>query len=619
MFRVQASSWSRAASSSRKPVALSRRIIAQTALVNRPTPDSATSAYRRLSRRTSARPRIAFVERARRVLAVRQCAERVHHQRRGSRDRIGRPRHGERRLEPGDRLGGPAAHVPVLAEHRHEIERVLGVTGVDRGPERRPAGSRCPCRIRAIHCSCSPVRSFGRACAQQVTEVRRMRLADLVDLTGRRELLGAVRLHRLEHPVADRPLVGTRPRPATCRPETPVLRAPPPAADLVRCRPARRPPESRRRRSSDSRRATACSSAVSSSQLHSTTARNVWCRGNAVRDPLVSKRKRSVRRSAICGGVRARRRAAASSIASGIPSSRRQISAIASRFCVGDGEVRAGPRGPGRRTAGPTDRRRRTADRRQARAVRPGAGARPGCSAVRGWWSARAGAGQAASSESTRSATSWTRCSQLSSTSSTRRSAITSTSRSSRRAAGREVLRREVVCRLSTYSLAPSVVRIVGATSAASASGASSTNQMPSPVCSTSARPVSVASRVLPAPPGPTMVTSRVPSLEQAAPARRHRRPARRSWSSGHAGCSAAQSPEQPVLRPVVATGSIASPRSTATVEFAESGARVRAEFVGQGGPDPLVRRQGLGLAAVGVQGSDQEFVRRVRGAGEWR
>ena len=77
------------------------------------------------------------------------------------------------------------------------------------------------------------------------------------------------------------------------------------------------------------RSASSRSSSVSSSQLHSTTARSVRCRGNAVRLPPVSSRKRSDNRSATSLIDIARSRAAASSIASGKPSSRRTISTTA--------------------------------------------------------------------------------------------------------------------------------------------------------------------------------------------------------------------------------------------------------------------------------------------------
>ena len=59
----------------------------------------------------------------------------------------------------------------------------------------------------------------------------------------------------------------------------------------------------------------------------STEARRVCCRRTAVRAPPVSSMKWSRRPSRISVNVKARTRAAASSMASGMPSSRRQISA----------------------------------------------------------------------------------------------------------------------------------------------------------------------------------------------------------------------------------------------------------------------------------------------------
>src|SRR6266536_542200 len=68
------------------------------------------------------------------------------------------------------------------------------------------------------------------------------------------------------------------------------------------------------------------------SRLQSNNARSVWWRGNAVLLPDVSSRKRSLRWRAIWSGVSAATRAAASSIARGMPSSRRQISATVAAF-----------------------------------------------------------------------------------------------------------------------------------------------------------------------------------------------------------------------------------------------------------------------------------------------
>ena len=71
-------------------------------------------------------------------------------------------------------------------------------------------------------------------------------------------------------------------------------------------------------------------SSSSSEYDQSTVARSVWWRSTAVRRPPVRSRKRSSSRRAISAGLIATTRAAASSIASGMPSSRRQISATAS-------------------------------------------------------------------------------------------------------------------------------------------------------------------------------------------------------------------------------------------------------------------------------------------------
>ena len=62
------------------------------------------------------------------------------------------------------------------------------------------------------------------------------------------------------------------------------------------------------------------------------SARSVCCRGSTSRFPPVSTRKRSSSRSRSCRGLRIFTRAAASSIASGIPSSRRQISTTVDAF-----------------------------------------------------------------------------------------------------------------------------------------------------------------------------------------------------------------------------------------------------------------------------------------------
>ena len=83
----------------------------------------------------------------------------------------------------------------------------------------------------------------------------------------------------------------------------------------------------------DSRHSTTRSVSGSRSKLQSIAARSVWWRGMTVRLPPVSSRNRSSSRSAICWTDSARTRAAASSMASGMPSSRRQISTTARERC----------------------------------------------------------------------------------------------------------------------------------------------------------------------------------------------------------------------------------------------------------------------------------------------
>ena len=83
-----------------------------------------------------------------------------------------------------------------------------------------------------------------------------------------------------------------------------------------------------------SRLASTCSGSDSSSQLQSTTARSVWCRGTAVRLPPVSSSNLASSRSASWAADSVRSRAAASSIASGMPSSARQIRATSAALAA---------------------------------------------------------------------------------------------------------------------------------------------------------------------------------------------------------------------------------------------------------------------------------------------
>ena len=94
----------------------------------------------------------------------------------------------------------------------------------------------------------------------------------------------------------------------------------PGGADLARPRPGWR-----RRGTPTGGAARPAPSSPSRSQLQSTMARSVWCRGSAVRLPVASSRNRSSSRLATWARVSDRSRAAASSMASGMPSSARQM------------------------------------------------------------------------------------------------------------------------------------------------------------------------------------------------------------------------------------------------------------------------------------------------------
>ena len=84
----------------------------------------------------------------------------------------------------------------------------------------------------------------------------------------------------------------------------------------------------------------ACSCAVSRPRLQSTVARRVRCRSGRSTGPVPRTSSRSASRSSSAVGGRTRNRAVASSMASGTPSRRRQISSTAVRVLVVRVEVR---------------------------------------------------------------------------------------------------------------------------------------------------------------------------------------------------------------------------------------------------------------------------------------
>ena len=149
------------------------------------------------------------------------------------------------------------------------------------------------------------------------------------------------------------------------------------------------------------------SGSVSNACDQSTDARSVCCRRTAVRAPPVNSRKRSCRLPTISSSDSARTRAAASSIASGMPSSRRQISvtvAALSSVTVKSGRTR--------RARSANNSIASSASDSDGTATSP----RPARRSAHGSSRAAVNPGQAASSSATSDALASSRCSQLSST-----------------------------------------------------------------------------------------------------------------------------------------------------------------------------------------------------------
>ena len=183
-------------------------------------------------------------------------------------------------------------------------------------------------RRRASHTSCSSPRRWRSALLDEVREVPGVPRAQPRQLACAVGLLLGVFADRLEHAPAR-----LRPRPrraasdrstsAQSRSKTSSASTPSPAQTSSTA--ARVAPGGK----TDRRRASRRSGSLSRSQLQSTTARSVRWRPAAARLPPVRRRKRSCRRSASCSSGIERSRAAASSMARGRPSIRRQTSATA--------------------------------------------------------------------------------------------------------------------------------------------------------------------------------------------------------------------------------------------------------------------------------------------------
>ena len=251
---------------------------------------------------------------------------------------------------------------------------------------------------------------------------------------------------------------------------------------------------------------------------------SVWWRGKAVRVPFVSRRKRSLRRPAIWLGVSAPTRAAASSIASGMPSRRRQISAT-------PGALRSVSAKPGK-TAEARSMNRRTAS--FSASAEPGRASSSGTPSdgTRQMISGpiRSGSrlvativkrGHAWSRPSATRAQLNTRCSQLSST----------RSRWEADSDPRSVSRMDSPERSCT----PRTAAIACATSSPSSSAASSTSCTPSRNRGWTANATSSARLVLPMPPGPLRVTRRLASTSSATSAISPCRPIKLVRRSGNA------------------------------------------------------------------------------------
>ena len=229
--------------------------------------------------------------------------------------------------------------------------------------------------------------------------------------------------------------------------------------------------------------------------------RRVRCRSGRSRAPPVRSGSRRSRRASIAWGVSTFPRAAASSIASGRPSRRRQISATAAAFSsVSAKSGRTSmARWTKRATAGYTESS-------SAGSRRPASGTGSGgtgcscsprrCSAARLVTTTLRPA--QAPSSSAMAGAGGRICSKLS-------------SRSSRRFSRTCSFKASSTGRLPT-SRTPTVCAIVETTSAGSLIGASSTKKTPSSYAWISSAATCTPSLVLPVPPGPVSVTSRTSS-----------------------------------------------------------------------------------------------------------
>ena len=143
----------------------------------------------------------------------------------------------------------------------------------------------------------------------------------------------------------------------------------------------------------------------------------------------------------------------------------------------------------------------------------------------------------------------------------------------------------------------------VSSTSSAVVAVSSLANQTP-PGDSASVRPVAIATAVFPIPPGPTISTSRSPASSSDSAAISVSRPTSSADSDGRfpaarSGARSAGSWFEDLL-----------------LELVQSRPGREAELVRQLAPDPLVRRQRVGLASRPVQRGDQQLPQALPGTG---
>lgn len=249
------------------------------------------------------------------------------------------------------------------------------------------------------------------------------------------------------------------------------------------------------------RRNNSFSGSLSRSWLHASAASMVRCRRGASRSALPSNPSPLPTRSAICSAVRTGTRAAASSRASGMPSSRRHSRATASTLAAVNSNP--GHASCARSTNNCTDADFKALSTRSLCSVSSSGTDNGGTShkaspsmpsASRPVARTRS-SGHCASRVETRLEQVSMTCSQLSSTSSIRdeRNRLTSAS----------------ICGTSAVVGTSVAEQTVGTTSPGSSRGARSTQQASSAISGAQSRATRNASRVLPAPPIPVSVTSR--------------------------------------------------------------------------------------------------------------